>query len=60
MPKTIGDQVAELGRPSFACEKHGPIKIDTHSISKWSDTQWYVYCPGCGRWLGFAVETKKN
>ena len=53
--KTLGDQVAELGRPTFDCEKHGRIKIDSMSIARWSDKIWHVFCPRCRAWLSFEV-----
>lgn len=57
---TLAEQIMEHGRPTFDCEKHGRIKLDRMSVSRWSETQWYVFCPECMGWLGFTVEPVKN
>lgn len=56
MSKTIGEAVKERGAPEFVCEKHGRIEIDKWSISQWSRTHWFVFCPECRGFLRFDVE----
>ena len=39
----------------FKCERHGAIGQGKAEVVKWSETQRYVWCSGCGKWLGFTV-----
>ena len=39
----------------FVCKDHGAIN-DKGKVVEWSETQWYVYCDKCTKWLGVTAK----